>query len=132
MKSFFRSAAAVIAGMFTNMVLTMVMTAAVVFGFPSLLEGAVAGAAPPNGYIVFNLLYSALFAGAGGWVTARLAPAPKMRTVLVYAVVLLALGTVYFVEARGGVQPDWYLGGLMALGAPAALTGGWIGSGSRD
>jgi hypothetical protein len=126
--SFLRSTAAVVAGMFANMLLTLVVTAAVVFGFPSLVEGSTVTAAPPNGYIVFNLLYSALFAGAGGWVAARLAPQPKMRTAFVYAMVLLALGTVYFVEARGGVQPDWYLAGLMVLGVPAALLGGKLGA----
>lgn len=128
MKSFLHSAAAVIAGMFTNMMLTLGVTALVVFGFPSLVEGATAAATPPNGYIAFNLLYSVLFAGAGGWVAARLAPAPKMRTAFGYAMVLLALGTVYFVEARGGVQPDWYLAGLIVLGVPAALVGGRLGA----
>jgi hypothetical protein len=127
-KSFLHSSAAVIAGMFTNMILTFVVTAAVVFGLPSLVEGASGATAPPNGYIVLNLLYSTLFAGAGGWVTSRLAPSPKMRTTFVYAMVLLALGTVYYVEARGGVQPDWYLLGLVVLGVPAALIGGKLGA----
>jgi len=99
-KSFLHSAAAVIAGMFTNMILTFVVTAAVVFGLPSL----------------------------GGWVTSRLAPSPKMRTTFVYAMVLLALGTVYYVEAGGGVQPDWYLLGLVVMGVPAALIGGKLGA----
>jgi hypothetical protein len=129
---FVRSVMAVFAGMFTNMMLTLGVTALVVFAFPPLVEGSVPNGSPPNVYIVFNLLYSALFAGAGGWVAARLAPTPKMRTAFLYAMVLLALGTVYFVEARGGVQPDWYLIGLMVLGVPAALMGGRLGTGAKS
>lgn len=122
---------AVLAGVMTNMLLTLAVTALLVLGFPALVEGSTRAAAPSDGYILFNLLYSALFAGAGGWVAARLAPAPKMRTALVYAIVLLALGTIYFVEARGGVQPDWYLTGLVLLGVPAALIGGRLGARER-
>jgi hypothetical protein len=128
-KRLLHSTAAVLAGMFANMVLTFVVTAAVVLGFPSLVEGATASAPPSNGYIAFNLLYSVVFVGAGGWVAARLAPAPKMRTAFVYAMVVLGLATIYFVEVRGGVQPDWYLGALVVLVLPAALLGGRLGAG---
>lgn len=114
--------------MLTNMLLTVGVTALIVFGFPSLVEGAAVATTPPRGYIALNLVYSVVFAGAGGWVTARLAPAPKQRAAMAYAMILLALGTVYFVEARGGAQPDWYLLGLVALGVPAALFGGMLGA----
>lgn len=132
MKSVLHNAVAVAAGMATNMLLTVGVTALVVFGFPSLAEGATARMGPPDGYIALNLLYSVLFAGAGGWVAARLAPAPKMRAAFTYAMILLALGTVYYVEARGGVQPDWYLLGLVGLGVPAALLGGRLGATPAD
>jgi len=118
--------------MLTNMLLTVGVTALVVFGLPSLAEGATARTSPSNGYIALNLVYSVLFAGAGGWVAARLAAVPKMRAAFAYAMILLALGTVYFVEARGGVQPDWYLLGLVGLGVPAALLGGKLGATSSD
>lgn len=128
MKRFLQSTAAVLAGMLANMVLTFLVTAAVVFGVPSLVEGATASAPPSNGYIAFNLLYSVVFVAAGGWVAARLAPAPKMRTAFVYAMVVLGLATIYFAEVRGGVQPDWYLAGLVLLALPAALLGARLGA----
>ena len=128
MRGILHNAVAVVAGMMTNMLLTVGVTALIVFGFPSLVQGATGAVSPPSGYIALNLVYSVLFAGAGGWVTARLAPAPKMRAAMIYSMILLALGTVYFVEARGGAQPDWYLLGLVALGVPVALIGGTLGS----
>ncbi len=73
-------------------------------------------------------VYRAAYTVAGGWVTARLAPARPMRHVL-------ALGAIGLVAAAAGAAatwnrpelgPHWYPVALVVMALPAVWAGGWL------
>ncbi|MGD9560910.1 MAG: hypothetical protein AB7F88_00220 [Pyrinomonadaceae bacterium] len=71
--------------------------------------------------------YRALFMVAGGYLTAALAPDPKMRYVLILAVI----GTIMAIVAAVTVipmdlSPAWYPIALALLGFPCTWLGGWL------
>ena len=119
-----RSASAVIAGFLAIAALsigTNVALAAVgifpqpgqPFTDPSLLTAALA--------------YVAVYAVAGCYLTAALAPGPPMLHALVLGVLGLAFNVFGAVTMRGQV-PDWYLAAGIALTMPYA----WIGGKLRE
>ncbi len=112
--------AVVIAGLVANLVLTVSMDVSL----------SAAGVLPPfgTGYTQVALLsvalgYRTVFAAAGGFVTAQLAPdAPRLHVAW-----LMGIGLVIgLLSVAGGrtMFPIWYLLGIVALSVPATWLGG--------
>jgi len=116
---------AVVAGYLTMALLTAALTMLVARMVP---EVAAAGmeSTPPAWYMLLNLAYGAVFAVVGGFVTAIVSPEPKRPQVLLLAGLLIVLSVVYLITGLGGVQPWWYLLGLVLTGGPAAYLDGMI------
>jgi hypothetical protein len=115
-----RSVGAVFAGLVSNVVLTVALDMAL----------SASGLLPPfgTGYRHAGLLsialgYRTLFAGAGGFVTARLAPRHPRRHVAWLLAIGLAVGVLSVVAGRA-MFPMWYLLAIVALSVPATWVGG--------
>jgi hypothetical protein len=119
-----RSILAVVAG--------FVVIGALSFGTSAAL--AAAGVLPPagqpvmdTGLLALTLAYVAVYAIAGCWLAAYLAPSRPM----LHALVLGALGLVFNVfgaVSMRGLYPGWYLAAGVALTMPYA----WIGGKLRE
>jgi hypothetical protein len=91
-----------------------------------------AGVYPPfgqpmsDGLFLLAVVYRSVFAVAGCYMAARLAPAQPMRHALALGVVGLALGTAGAVATwnRPEIGPAWYALALVALAMPCAWAGG--------
>ncbi len=94
---------------------------------------------PRAGYVFVNLGYSFLAAAAGGYVTAWAAGMRPLASVLALAVVVLALGAISALQARGphgqvfvrgvearGRQPAWYQLVLLILAPLGVVAGGLV------
>src|SRR5262245_35166543 len=81
---------------------------------------------PTPAYLTVNLIMGFLFAAAGGWIAAHLAPAGPMWHTMVLAAVVLLIGVA--TAAQGGAvragQPQWYAWILPFVGAGGAVIGG--------
>jgi len=84
--------------------------------------GAGAGSA---GMVAVNMACSFVAAAAGGYVTAWLAVTRPLHTVLVLAVVVLVLGAITTVQARG-TRPAWQPVALMVVCALGVMAGGLL------
>ncbi len=80
---------------------------------------------PQPGYVFVNLGYSFLAAAAGGFVTAWIARASPLPAVLGLAVVVLVMGALSALTARGK-QPMWYQAALLAIAPLGVLAGGLV------
>ena len=80
---------------------------------------------PRAGYVLVNLGYSFLAAAAGGFVTAWAASGNALRYVLVLAVIVLAMGALSALQARGR-QPLAYQLALLALAPVGVVAGGLV------
>lgn len=80
---------------------------------------------PRPAYAFVNIGYSFLAAAAGGYVTAWLSAANPLLHVLVLGVVVLAMGALSALQARGK-QPVWYAITLLALMPLGVLAGGLV------
>jgi hypothetical protein len=80
---------------------------------------------PRAGYVFVNLGYSFLAAAAGGYVTAWAAAKSPLQNVLALAVVVLALGAISALQARGR-QPAWYQLVLLILAPLGVVAGGLV------
>lgn len=80
--------------------------------------------APPmsDGLFGVAFAYRIALAVAGGWATARLAPANRMKHVWVLAGIGLVLSTAGAL-AMGHLGPRWYAWGLVAICIPCSLAG---------
>ena len=120
-----RGIAAVAAGFLAMSMLVVATTLAVgrVLA-PEVAAGVEAGAVSTS-YLTLNLLYSALFAVLGGYVTARLAVTRRWAHVLALAGVLAMFGAAGALagDAQAG-QPVWYAWAITALGVAGVLGGG--------
>lgn len=87
--------------------------------------------APRPGYLAFNLIYSALAAAAGGYVTARLAVANAIFHVLMLALVVLLLSALSALQLKGK-QPVLYQLALIATSPLAVFAGGMLRLGKLD
>jgi hypothetical protein len=119
-----RSIGAVIAGYLT----LTVLTAGTIF-----LLGAVfpASYTPANtGWVLFNLLYGALYAVLGGYVAGLIAHRAEVRHGLALGIVMVVINIALFIPAQTGsiptVQPLWYHLALIALALPAPVLGGYL------
>jgi hypothetical protein len=113
---------ALLAGFATMAVLVVVLTALL----GRLAPGWVGAEGRPRpGYAFVNLGYSFLAAAAGGYVTAWLSAANPLLHVLVLGIVVLAMGALSALQARGK-QPVWYALTLLALSPLGVLAGGLV------
>ena len=80
---------------------------------------------PRQLHLLLNLAYSALFAAAGGYVTARVARENPLVHTLALAVVVLLLSALSALQMKGR-QPVSYQLALTALTPLAVLGGGLL------
>ena len=80
---------------------------------------------PRPAYAFVNLGYSFLAAAGGGYVTAWLSAANPLVHVLVLGIVVLAMGALSALQAKGK-QPVWYALTLVALTPLGVLAGGLV------
>jgi hypothetical protein len=80
---------------------------------------------PQPAYMFVNLGYSFLAAAAGGYVTAWLSAANPLIHVLVLGIVVLAMGGLSALQAKGK-QPVWYALTLLAVAPLGVLAGGLV------
>jgi hypothetical protein len=113
---------ALLAGFATMAVIVMIVTALLMRLVP---EWVGAEGQPGPGYAFVNLGYSFLAAAAGGYVTAWLSSANPLIHVLVLGIVVLAMGALSALQARGK-QPVWYALTLLALTPLGVLAGGLV------
>jgi hypothetical protein len=113
---------ALLAGFATMSVMVMIVTALMMRLAP---EWVGAEGSPRPGYAFVNLGYSFLAAAAGGYVTAWLSAANPLIHVLVLGIVVLAMGALSALQARGK-QPVWYALTLLALTPLGVLAGGLV------
>jgi len=119
-----KTSGALLAGLLSNVVLAVSTDLAL----------SASGLLPPfgTGYSQAGLLslalaYRTLFAGVGGFLTARTAPSAPGRHVAWLMLIGLFIGLV---SAMGGraMFPAWYLLGIVALSVPATWLGGTLAS----
>jgi hypothetical protein len=113
---------ALLAGFATMAVVVTIVTALLMRLVP---EWVGAEDRPRPGYAFVNLGYSFLAAAAGGYVTAWLSAANPLIHVLVLGIVVLAMGGLSALQARGK-QPVWYALTLLALTPLGVLAGGLV------
>ena len=80
---------------------------------------------PDPGYVFVNLGYSFLAAAAGGYITALVASANPLTNVLGLGIVVLAMGAMSALQARGR-QPVWYQMALLVISPLGVLAGGLV------
>lgn len=74
---------------------------------------------------VLALFYRTVFTIAGGYLTALIAPEPKMRYVLILGVIGTVLGALGVVaNTQLNLGPMWYPVALAALAVPSVWLGG--------
>jgi hypothetical protein len=117
-----RSFLAILAGFATMAVLVTIATSTITKSLPRLIGEP---DHPRRRYLILNLVYSAAFAAAGGYVTAIVAKADPLRTVLMLAIVILLLSALSALQLRGK-QPVAYQLALIVLTPMAALAGGLV------
>ncbi len=117
-----RAFVALLAGFATIATLVIVVTALLARSAPDWVktEGT-----PPPGYVFVNLGYSFLAAAAGGYVSAWIAARGPLANVLALAVVVLVLGGLSALQAKGR-QPLWYQAALIAITPMGVVVGGLI------
>jgi hypothetical protein len=117
-----RSFLAILAGFATMAVLLTLATTVITKSLPRLIGER---DHPRRRYLLLNLAYSAAFALAGGYVTAIVAKADPLRTVLMLAIVILLLSALSALQLRGK-QPALYQLALIVITPVAALAGGLL------
>jgi hypothetical protein len=80
---------------------------------------------PQPGYVFVNFGCSFLAAAAGGYITAWAAGANPLADLLALAVVVLVLGAISALQARGR-QPAWYQIMLLILSPMGVVAGGLV------
>jgi hypothetical protein len=74
--------------------------------------------------VIAATVYRNLFMIAAGYLTAMIAPAPKIRYVVILGVIGTLLGVVgIFVNAKYDLGPMWYPVALVLLGFPCLYLG---------
>jgi len=119
-----RSIAAVIAGYVT----LAVLTAGTIF----LLGAAFPASYTPTntGWVLFNLLYGALYAVVGGYVAGVIARRAEVGHGLALGILMVVLSLVTFVLTQTGQpptgQPLWYSIALVVLALPTPVLGSYL------
>lgn len=116
-----RSAVAVIAGLVVTVILVAVMTAAA-----TSITGIEMGDTATTGYLVLNLVGSAIAGMVGGAVAGYIAEHTPHGHVIGLAVVILLLSFPVALSAPAPGQPTWYPLTLSVLGPASVLLGGLV------
>jgi hypothetical protein len=75
--------------------------------------------------VVTATIYRSLYTIVGGYITAALAPSPKMRYVLILGIIGVVAGTFgAIVTIPMNIAPIWYPIALVVLGFPCVWLGG--------
>jgi len=75
--------------------------------------------------VVTATIYRSIYTVVGGYITAALAPIPKMPYVLILGIIGVVAGTVgAIVTIPMNIAPIWYPIALVVLGLPCVLLGG--------
>ena len=75
--------------------------------------------------VVTATIYRTLYTVVGGYITAALAPNPRMRYVLILGIIGLVLGTLGAIATIPmGIAPAWYPIALAVLALPSVWLGG--------
>lgn len=117
----FRSILAIVAGFVAIAVLALGADAVVRRALPQFFGPG--DRSDHTGMLIVMIVYSTVFAAAGAWLTARLAPSHPLR----HALILGALGLVLAVPvtiAHWNTAPVWFHVATLALTMPAAWVGG--------
>ena len=123
-----RSILSVVVGYLTMAILVGVTTAVVA---KLMLPAAAAGQLPQPTmpYMVINLVYSALFAAAGGFVCSLIAIRSPLAHALVLAALVALLGLVFFFQNySASAQPRWYSLSILVLCPLGVMAGGYLRS----
>lgn len=120
----FRGVGSVIAGFIILNILTMFGLLGLASFWPDITADAAAGRTPPGAFIIAKLALSAFLAAVSSFVTAKLAPEPRMMWVLLYAFVVFGIGVLFAITAAGGPEPTWYLISLPVIGGLCIAAGG--------
>jgi hypothetical protein len=113
---------ALLAGFATMAILVIVMTAVLQKSVPGWVGTE---SRPRPAYVVVNLGYSFLAAAAGGYVTAWIANLGPLRAVLALSIVVLVLGAISALHAKGR-QPLWYQMTLLIISSMGVVAGGLV------
>lgn len=82
--------------------------------------------------VVTATIYRTLYTVIGGYITAALAPNPRMRYVLILGIIGLVLGTLGAIATIPmGIAPAWYPVALAVLALPSVWLGGVLFRGKR-
>lgn len=119
-----RSVGAIIAGYVTTVVLTIMIISGLGAVLPESLNSA------NTGWVIANIIYGAIVAGIGGYVTAFIAQKAELKHALILAGIMLVFGIMSFVAAMPTLeetgQPVWYYPVLMLTSTPAVVLGGYF------
>ncbi len=75
--------------------------------------------------VVTATIYRSIYTVAGGYITAALAPNPKMRYVLILGIIGVVAGTLGAIATIPmGIAPIWYPIALVVLALPCVYLGG--------
>ena len=128
-KKTLESIGAVLAGFIVVVILSVATDA--------VLQGA--GVIPPatlpqdynSGHLVLALIYRTMYTVAGGFVTAKLAPANPWK--LIYALGILGtIGGIMGIIAGWNLSEHWYPIALAVLAFPSIWAGGWLAIKKRN
>ena len=119
-----RSVLAVVAGYLLIFAATILADVALGLLAPDAFPAAGEGFAPVP-WMVLILVYSTIFAAAGGYVTARVARRAELKHGLALAaiMVLMSVGTMITYQGR---HPLWFQLTLLVLGPLAVAAGAWL------
>jgi hypothetical protein len=106
-----------------------VVTGYLVFGLSTAVLFGIADQDPHSSasraYMIGTILYGAVFAGIGGFLTAWMATARRMIHVAILAGII-AGGALVSILMRSADDPLWSQIAAIVIIAPAAIVGGWL------
>jgi len=115
MKNAIRSVLSVFAGSLTYFLTVLATTYLVRLALPES-----SGTTP---ILIVTIVYSVIFSGLGGYITAWLSPRAPMKHVMALTLLLL-LGGLASALQLNGIMPRWFQIALVALPIPVILFGG--------
>ena len=113
---------ALLAGFATMAIVVMSVTAILQKAAPAWVSMA---GRPRPVYVAVNLGYSFVAAATGGYIAAWIASGNPLRTVLSLAIVVLILGAISALQAKGK-QPLWYQLSLLIISPFGVVVGGLV------
>lgn len=127
LKPILYSIGAVIAGYLITAVLIAATIGVLAIIFPASYSAA------NLGWVVLNVIYGGVFAVAGGYVTAWLAPRRPVQHALALGLIMAALAALMAAasatlpaDPADDAQPAWYYPVLAITVLPSVWLGGWL------